>query len=113
MFILRYFAGVMAWFTIIAVNLLLIGCTLYCFKYSGQLSAAGALGAQISDYLPLDMDPSADSRVYWSYIAYAMCGVVGLVLLFTLVMLRRVAVAVACIKVASQVCDGAINVVCL
>lgn len=39
------------------------------------------------------------SRENWAYIAYAATAVTVVVLLFTLVMIRRVAVAVACIKV--------------
>ena len=35
--LLRYFAGFMAWFTIIIVNLLLISVTLYCFSLAGKL----------------------------------------------------------------------------
>jgi hypothetical protein len=39
MLILRYFAGLMAWLTIAAVNLGLAGCALYCYYQSGRLSA--------------------------------------------------------------------------
>jgi hypothetical protein len=39
MLILRYFAGVMAWVTIAAVNAGLAACTLYCWYLSGKLSA--------------------------------------------------------------------------
>jgi hypothetical protein len=39
MLVLRFFAGLMAWATIAAVNLGLAGCTLYCYYQSGRLSA--------------------------------------------------------------------------
>lgn len=42
------------------------------------------------------------SRQHWSYVAYGATAVAALVLLFTLVMIRRIAVAVACIKVSSD-----------
>jgi hypothetical protein len=35
MFILRFFSGVMAWLTIIAVNVGLIGCTVYAYANAG------------------------------------------------------------------------------
>ena len=40
------------------------------------------------------------SRQNWAYVAYAATAVAAVVLLFTLVMIRRIGVAVACIKVS-------------
>eukprot|EP00879_Flechtneria_rotunda_P020927 GHRR01022035.1.p1 GENE.GHRR01022035.1~~GHRR01022035.1.p1 ORF type:complete len:473 (+),score=147.31 GHRR01022035.1:32-1420(+) len=102
MVILRYLAGAMAWLTIAFVNAALLGCTLYAYNMAGMLALAGQWGSQIAAQLPVYEDPTGMSRENWSYIAYALTGVSALVLLFTLVMIRRVAVAVACIKVASQ-----------
>lgn len=42
------------------------------------------------------------SRDNWSYIAYALTAVTVIIFLVTLVMLRRIKVAVACIKVRAQ-----------
>jgi choline transporter-like protein 2/4/5 len=64
-----------------------------------MLSKAGAWGAAIAAELPAVEDPTGTSREYWAYIAYAMTAVTVLVFIFTLLMIRRVAVAVACIKV--------------
>lgn len=38
MLVLRYFAGVMAWATIVIVNLALGGCTLYSYHLAGKLA---------------------------------------------------------------------------
>ncbi|KAI8472764.1 MAG: plasma-membrane choline transporter-domain-containing protein [Monoraphidium minutum] len=104
MLVLRFFAGIMAWATIAVVNAALAGCALYAWYLSGKLSASGEWGATVASQFAgfAGQDPSLVSRENWAYIAYAATAIAGVVLLFTLVMLRRVAVAVACIKVASQ-----------
>lgn len=40
MLILRFAAGLMAWLTIIAVNVALVGITLYSFSYAGFLGSS-------------------------------------------------------------------------
>lgn len=143
--ILRYMAGVMAWLTILLVNLALIGFTLYCFVLAGKLGSAGfrEVGGleslalvishshpqcmatstlchpchlstwhrhartpvqcpqKIADALP-NVDPTDVERDTWLWIGIASAIVAGIVLLLTLLMISRVRVAVACIKVASQ-----------
>lgn len=42
------------------------------------------------------------SRDNWLYIAYALTAVTVVIFLLTMVMLRRISVAVACIKVCMQ-----------
>lgn len=44
MIVLRYFAGVMAWTTVIAVNIFFIGFTFLAFERSGLLGKAGEIG---------------------------------------------------------------------
>lgn len=63
-----------------------------------MLGTAGEWGAAIAAQLPPSLDPTLGTRETWSYIAYALTAFTGLIFLFTLIMLRRVAVAVACIK---------------
>ena len=102
---LRWFAGAFAWATVAAVNFALAGCTLYAYYLSGRLAAAGGFGAAAAAQfagLGAGQNPVLLSREHWGYVAFALTAVTGVVLLLTLVMLRRVAVAVACVKVASQ-----------
>jgi len=102
MIILRYFAGLMAWATIFLVNAVLIGIMFWAYGQSG-LIADGAFGSTVADaFDKYAGDPSSDSQQTWKYIAYAMTAVAGFVLLLTLLMIRRVKIAVACIKVASS-----------
>lgn len=58
MLILRYFAGVMAWVSIITVNVALLGCTLYAYNMAGLLTQAGQWGATIAAQLPTGSDPT-------------------------------------------------------
>ena len=47
-------------------------------------------------------DPTALQRSTWRWIAIAAAAVAGIILLITLLMISRIKVAIACIKVASQ-----------
>lgn len=77
----------------------LAGCTVYAYNAAGMLATSGAWGAAIAEQLPPSLDPTIGTRETWAYIAYGLTAFTGLIFLFTLIMLRRVAVAVACIKV--------------
>lgn len=57
-----------------------------------------APGAQHT-LLPLHAGLSRDN---WAYIAYALTAVTAVIFLLTMVMLRRISVAVACIKVCKS-----------
>ncbi len=51
----------------------------------------------------LAQDPTAAARKIWFYVAIAATGISGLVLLITLLSVRRIRIAIATIKIASQV----------
>ncbi|GAX82666.1 hypothetical protein CEUSTIGMA_g10092.t1 [Chlamydomonas eustigma] len=99
--VLRYFAGVMCWLTILLVNVLLCGITLYCFSLAGLLGN-NAFAKDVSNVFSGVGDPTAVNRSTFKYIAIAAAVVAGVVLLITLLMIRRIKIAIACIKVASQ-----------
>ena len=50
--------------------------------------------------LPPDLDPTALDRKAWMWIGIASAIIAGVVLLVTLLMIRRIWIAVACIKVS-------------
>jgi choline transporter-like protein 2/4/5 len=56
----------------------------------------------ITDTIPDTVNPTALEKTTWRNIGIAAAVVAGLVLLLTLLMISRIRVAVACIKVASQ-----------
>ena len=102
--ILRYMAGFFAWFTIIVVNLLLIVFTIDCFSMAGMLGSsvyAKGLSSTIAQYTP-SIDPSVVTTNDWKYVAITAAVIAGIVFIITLLMISRIRVAVACIKVASQ-----------
>ena len=68
----------------------------------GLLSSAAWASGVSEAFSKYAGDPTTDSQTTWKYVAYAMTAVAGLVFLLTLLMLRRVRIAVACLKVASQ-----------
>ncbi|CAG9467592.1 unnamed protein product [Pedinophyceae sp. YPF-701] len=104
MIVLRYFSGLFAWFSIIAVNVLALICTLYCFAKSGDL-AKWSEGTKVGDYVEeqygSDGATEEDEKV-WRAAGITLAVLSGLLLLLTLLMIRRVKVAVACLKVAAQ-----------
>ena len=115
MIFLRYFSGCMAWVTVVGVNLLLILLTLYCALKGGllEMSAIDPVGVTATSMstnatltgtngtIGVDLNASDDVKVF-EYATYVMAGVAGVALLFTLLMIRRLMIAIACLKVATQ-----------
>ncbi|GFR50844.1 hypothetical protein Agub_g13116 [Astrephomene gubernaculifera] len=99
--ILRYLGGLMAWLAILFVNLACIFVCLFTWVKAGYISNS-AVGQEILDALPVDINPAESERKTWLYIAIGTSVVAGLVLLITLLCITRIRIAIACIKVASQ-----------
>lgn len=138
MVILRYFAGVMAWFAVILINIIFaFGCFL-CFQKAGLLGQAGVVGevspclfscvssgrpfrcqhvttacrrpdpcravqyiaiAWEAANMPEGFDPVTKDKKVWEIVAWISLVLFALLLLFTLIMIRRIKIAVACLKV--------------
>ncbi len=123
MILLRFSAGLMAWFVILAVNAAFAACTILaftkvhvlpfvslivvcglnmhdkprddltqCWHYiqAGMLGNFGAVGMYVRDQVPFSEDPSAQDRKIWQICAYVAVGLTGLLIIFTLVIIRRV-----------------------
>lgn len=102
MVFLRYFAGVMAWVTVISVNLILIAVTAYCGMKAGLIELSGIAEAVDENGASVDLTNSEENVAVFEYATYFMCAMAGLALLFTLLMIRRLMIAIAVLKVASQ-----------
>ncbi|KAL3136905.1 hypothetical protein ABBQ32_006513 [Trebouxia sp. C0010 RCD-2024] len=104
MVLLRFCAGIMAWASVLTVNIFCAACTLLAFLKSGILGtdSFGALGSRTASQLSALESTDASDRKAWLIIAYIMAAATLLLILFTLLMMRRIKIAVACIKVASQ-----------
>ncbi|KAK9854784.1 hypothetical protein WJX84_012273 [Apatococcus fuscideae] len=101
MIVLRLCAGFIVWFTILAANFLLLAVALYCYSKGGLITASGAVGKVLAD-LPIQEDPSADDRHYWKLAAYIVTGFFVIIFLLTAVLIRRIRIAIACIKASSS-----------
>lgn len=99
--VLRYFSGVFAWLTVLLVNLATTGLALFC------LLKAGIIGEDELSVFPYDIpdsitNPDEANQEVLTYVAYVACALAGLLLLATLVLIPRIKIAIAVVKVASQ-----------
>eukprot|EP00854_Cymbomonas_tetramitiformis_P022377 gene22377-26998_t len=103
MVVLRYFAGCMAWTVVILVNLLFITITCLLALKAG-LIGDDAVGSTLdsSGYTEGYTDPASEDREYFEYACYFSAALTCVLFLITLIMIKRIRIAVACIKVASQ-----------
>jgi choline transporter-like protein 2/4/5 len=99
--IMRYLAGFFAYFVIAFVNIFAILCTLWLYMKAGVIGN-DAIAASDEDGGSSYTDPSEDNQEVLTYAAYACTALTVILLLFTLLMLKRVRIAVAVIKVATQ-----------
>jgi choline transporter-like protein 2/4/5 len=102
MVLLRYFAGVMAWVTVVSVNLILVLVAVYCGLKAGLIEVSSISAAVDASGASVDLTGSKENATVFEYATYVMCAIVGLALLFTVLMIRRLMIAIACLKVASQ-----------
>jgi len=107
MIVLRYFAGCMAWTTIILINIVFIAGTVLCFQKAGLLGQAGAVGEWVTQTiaeqgLPAELNPADSNQKAWEITAWVALAITILLMLFTILMIKRIKIAVACLKVASQ-----------
>ena len=61
---------------------------------------------QVLSDLPIQEDPSADDRHYWKIAAYCVTGFFVIIFLLTCVLIRRIRIAIACIKVRRLLLAG-------
>ena len=59
---------------------------------SGMLGTWGVVGAYVAGQLPFGQDPSASDRHIWQICAYVMAALTGILLIFILVLIRRIKV---------------------
>ena len=108
---LRYFAGCMAWVTVISFNVILIALTLYCSLKAGLIgtdevgisnSGTSSNATLIGNTTSWSIGEDTENAETFKYVTYLMAAITGLALLFTLLMIRRLMIAIAVLKVASQ-----------
>ena len=108
---LRYFAGCMAWVTVISFNVILIALTLYCALKGGLIGAdevgisnsgSSTNATLVGNTTSWSVGEDSENAETFEYVTYLMAAITGIALLFTLLMIRRLMIAIAVLKVASQ-----------
>jgi choline transporter-like protein 2/4/5 len=112
--VLRYFTGLFAYLIILMTNVGAIGITLYLYMKAGIIGGdeiSAYAGDSAADSATNYVDPSEENQEVLGYCAHFSAVLAVLLLIFTLIMLKRVAIAVAVIKVATQAITAAPSVV--
>mmetsp|Transcript_22525 Transcript_22525/g.76592 ORF Transcript_22525/g.76592 Transcript_22525/m.76592 type:complete len:700 (-) Transcript_22525:204-2303(-) len=99
---LRYFAGCMAWCTVLIINALFIGSTILCAQQAGFIGEDENGNPTYNDNVVETDDggKSGDDPFVWG--TYVLGVLAAIVLLITILIIPRLRVAVACMKVASN-----------
>ena len=105
--ILRYFTSLFCWGTVIVVNLGSIAVTCYLAMYSGLIGddeISGFVDSTGLDSTELNasswVDPASENEEVLKVCTYIMAVFTVIFFIFTMLMVRRLKVAIACIKVS-------------
>ena len=107
LFFLRYFTSVFAYTTLFSVNALAVVVTIYLYLKAGVIGSdqVNAYVSKVSDSASASItnyaDPAESGQDTLKIFAYISTALTCVIFLFTLLMLRRVKVAVGVIKVAT------------
>ena len=108
LFFLRYFTSVFAYTTLFSVNALAVVVTIYLYLKAGVIGSdqVNAYVSKVSDSASASItnyaDPAESGQDTLKIFAYISTALTCVIFLFTLLMLRRVKVAVGVIKVATS-----------
>ena len=113
-FLMKYFAGCMVWFTIIGIFFAFVACTLYAYARAGILNEniLNDILASLNESLGTNFKPQelpdelqqadADSQSKWEILAYILTGLTVILLLLIIALRKRIRIAVAIIREASR-----------
>ena len=108
LFFLRYFTAVFAYTTLFCVNALAIVVTIYLYLKAGVIGSdqVTAYVSKVSDGASASItnyaDPAASGQDTLKIFAYIATAITCVIFLFTLLMFRRIKVAIGVIKVATS-----------
>lgn len=69
-----------------------------------MLGSFGTVGQYVMDQVPFGEDPSAHDRKIWQICAYVCVGLTGLLLIFTMVIIRRIKARLVLSPVSTITC---------
>eukprot|EP00963_Diacronema_lutheri_P002214 scaffold148_cov341-Pavlova_lutheri.AAC.22 len=100
--IMRYSIGIFAWVILIGVNAFNIGITLFFFVKAGYIGSSPVYSGSSTGELPGDLTATGTNESVLLGFGIVAAVVTVLFLILTLLMIRRVRIAVNVIKVATQ-----------
>eukprot|EP00854_Cymbomonas_tetramitiformis_P003473 gene3473-4362_t len=101
-YFLRRFSGMLLYGTVLFINCISIGGTIFCYVKAGFLGHL-ALGSHVDIYDPSAKNPSGSDEKVFEYAAYVMTAVSAVILVCSILMLRKtVAVTVGCLEAAAN-----------
>ena len=100
--IMRYSIGFFSWLILIAVNAFNIGITLFFFVKAGYIGASPIYSGSDTSLLPGDLNATGTNESVLLGFGIVAAVLTVLFLILTLLMIRRVRIAVSVIKVATQ-----------
>ncbi|OAE18975.1 hypothetical protein AXG93_461s1160 [Marchantia polymorpha subsp. ruderalis] len=101
--VIRLFAGVVTWITIIVLNFATIAVTVYLYIKAGWIGTdaiSAVIGSDAVDTLALETSHSMQNHL--KIVAVVMTIISVIIVLITVVLIKRVFMAVAVLKVASK-----------
>lgn len=105
LFLLKFFAGVMAWLTIIVANIGMVALSVMFYMKAGVFSADqldAFMGTDFDEDLPSEFDASEKNKDTLMACAIAATIVTVLVFIATLFMIKKIRVALRCIEVGRR-----------
>jgi choline transporter-like protein 2/4/5 len=104
MTVIRYAVGFMAWGTLLIINLLFILIAVFCALKAGLIDTDNQIGDQLGEVDSGGVTDVTDGdKKVFEVATYITVGLAAVIFLFTLLLASRIKVAIAVLKVASQV----------
>lgn len=101
LFIVRYFVGMVTWITIALLNVLAFAVTIFFYIKAGWIGK-DAISAVIGDNAANTLGATASEQNHLKAVAILMTVIFLVVVISTLILLKRVIIAIAVIKVSAK-----------
>lgn len=99
--IVRFFVGVITWITVVLLNVLALGVTIFLYIKAGWIGH-DAVSAVVGDQAADVLGASSSEQKHLKAVAVIMTIIFIIIIITTLVLIKRIIVAVAVIKVSAK-----------
>lgn len=101
LFIVRYFVGVMTWITVVLLNVLAFGVTIFFYIKAGWIGH-DAVSAVVGEQAANVLNASTTEQKHLKAVAIIMTVIFLVIVITTLVLIKRIIIAIAVIKVSAK-----------